>query len=164
MDWSIDLSVVIAAISAIVAGLSVWNSWQSKNSASEAKQRAERSAAAAERSAQAAESHAQISHELFEVGKVRIQMGRNHSGKPPREAALETSAFIVNTGTHDAYDVRWDAPSMNVVSVVDSMPVLPPGVRVPIFPQQQWGQSDNRVYVYFRRVPDGPEETLTFFY
>lgn len=154
--WSLGISIV----SVLITGAATINAWQSRQSARAADARAERSASAAEQSAKAAQSYARISQELFEAGKIQLQVERDYTDTDRRSLVNSSnSGYLVNKGTHNAYDVNWSG-SDHVVSPIEEIPVMAPGVRVPLYLVLGYGSFDTRFKINYRESDDGPVKTV----
>lgn len=153
MDWHL----LFAGLALLVSILSVTNSWKSRKNAREANERAERSAAAAERSALSAESFSKINEAIFESGRIRFVLEQRPDWEGPGHwFANQKRGYLVNVGTHAAFDVSWASKSHIVNSPYESMSMMVPGARVPLFYVPQSNDFDTRFSVHYRESENGP--------
>lgn len=140
MDWMQGITWLIALGSLSVA---VWARCDAAKARAEAK-----------RSADAAQKTAGITEDLYEQGKFKFSLERTDNS---------LTRWLINGGTHTAYDISVSAPSFEA-GIVQEPPIdLHTGTPIKITARIPSGLRDKRLIVKFKEDRDGPERSVTLY-
>lgn len=132
------------AVAILSLGVAVWARCDARRALTQAK-----------RSANAAEDATGINKALFEQGKVRLGLTPN-----PHESYWHN---LTNYGTHTAFSISITAPELYLNLPPQLPETLPPGMSVPLIAAPELDKTDRRIFVKYKRNPDGPDESAVFY-
>lgn len=115
---------------------------------------ARKALAAARRSATAAENSVGINQQLFDAGRVCLEL------RPAPNANHRYE--LVNLGTHPAYEVKVSAPEVKLSLPIHFPQIIRPGMRVPLIAAPEIHITDRRIFASYKATINGDKQTTEF--